>query len=146
MYSVVEQCIVLSRESGQKLSTFHSTCHSTFHWTSVLTLPHCWRSLARTNDKEAPSALLYYWQEKTCQWYRKQLQLRVRVLDFVYWGGQTLSTILDNAQKFDFDQTSLYKAIHARLHYTRWLNALDISLYMNVERCIVKSRERLTRA
>ena len=61
-------------------------------------------------------------------------------------GGQTLSTILDNAQKFDFDQTSLYKAIHARLHYTRWPNALDISLYMNVGRCIVKGRERLARA
>ena len=70
----------------------------------------------------------------------------MRVLDFVQWGGQTLSTILDNAQKFDFDQTSLYKAIHARLHYISWPNTLDISLYMNVERCIVKSRERLARA
>ena len=35
------------------------------------------------------------------------------------------------------------KAIHAQLHSTRWPNALDISLYMNFERCIVESRERL---
>ena len=33
-----------------------------------------------------------------------------------------LSTTLDNVQQFDFDQTSLDKAKHARLHWTRWPN------------------------
>ena len=49
---------------------------------------------------------------------------------------------LDNTRQrstFDFDQTSLNKAKHARLHSIRWPNALDIALYMNVERCIVKN-------
>ena len=53
------------------------------------------------------------------------------------------STTLDN---FTLDQTSLDKKQSSRLHSTRWPNALDISLYMHVERCIVKSRERLARA
>ena len=53
------------------------------------------------------------------------------------------STTLDN---FALDQTSLDKSQSSRLHSTRWPNALDISLNMHVERCIVKSRERLTRA
>ena len=47
---------------------------------------------------------------------------------------------LDN---FALDQTSLDKKQSSRLHSTRWPNALDISLNMHVERCIVKSRERL---
>ena len=53
------------------------------------------------------------------------------------------STTLDN---FAFDQTSLDKRQSSRLHSTRWPNALDISLHIHVERCIVKSRERLARA
>ena len=53
------------------------------------------------------------------------------------------STTLDN---FALDQTSLDKVQSSRLHSTRWPNALDISLNMHVERCIVKSRERLARA
>ena len=53
------------------------------------------------------------------------------------------STTLDN---FVLDQTSLDKLQSSRLHSTRWPNALDISLNMHVERCIVKSRERLARA
>ena len=53
------------------------------------------------------------------------------------------STTLDN---FVLDQTSLDKKQSSRLHSTRWPNALDISLNMHVERCIVKSRERLARA
>ena len=53
------------------------------------------------------------------------------------------STTLDN---FTLDQTSLDKKQSSRLHSTRWPNALDISLNMHVERCIVKSRERLARA
>ena len=53
------------------------------------------------------------------------------------------STTLDN---FAPDQTSLDKKQSFRLHSTRWPNALDISLNMHVERCIVKSRERLARA
>ena len=53
------------------------------------------------------------------------------------------STTLDN---FALDQTSLDKKQSSRLHSTRWPNALDISLNMHVERCIVKSRERLARA
>ena len=53
------------------------------------------------------------------------------------------STTLDN---FALDQTSLDKLQSFRLHSTRWPNALDISLNMHVERCIVKSRERLARA
>ena len=53
------------------------------------------------------------------------------------------STTLDN---FALDQTSLDKVQSSRLQSTRWPNALDISLNMHVERCIVKSRERLARA
>ena len=53
------------------------------------------------------------------------------------------STTLDN---FALDQTSLDKKQSSRLHSARWPNALDISLNMHVERCIVKSRERLARA
>ena len=53
------------------------------------------------------------------------------------------STTLDN---FALDQTSLDKKQRSRLHSTRWPNAFDISLNMHVERCIVKSRERLARA
>ena len=53
------------------------------------------------------------------------------------------STTLDN---FALDQTSLDKLQSSQLHSTRWPNALDISLNMHVERCIVKSRERLARA
>ena len=53
------------------------------------------------------------------------------------------STTLDN---FALDQTSLDKLQSSRLHSTRWPKALDISLNMHVERCIVKSRERLARA
>ena len=53
------------------------------------------------------------------------------------------STTLDN---FALDQTSLDKKQSSRLHSTRWPNPLDISLNMHVERCIVKSRERLARA
>ena len=53
------------------------------------------------------------------------------------------STTLDN---FALDQTSLDKKQCSLLHSTRWPNALDISLNMHVERCIVKSRERLARA
>ena len=53
------------------------------------------------------------------------------------------STTLDN---FALDQTSLDKLQSSRLHSTRWPNALDISLNMHVERCIVKSREPLARA
>ena len=53
------------------------------------------------------------------------------------------STTLDN---FALDQTSLDKLQSSRLHSTRWPNALDISLNMHVERCIVNSRERLARA
>ena len=53
------------------------------------------------------------------------------------------STTLDN---FAYDQTSLDKKQSSRLHSTRWPNALEISLNMHVERCIVKSRERLARA
>ena len=53
------------------------------------------------------------------------------------------STTLDN---FALDQTSLDKLQSSRLHSTRWPNALDISLNMHVERCIMKSRERLARA
>ena len=53
------------------------------------------------------------------------------------------STTLNN---FALDQTSLDKLQSSRLHSTRWPNALDISLNMHVERCIVKSRERLARA
>ena len=53
------------------------------------------------------------------------------------------STTLDN---FALDQTLLDKLQSSRLHSTRWPNALDISLNMHVERCIVKSRERLARA
>ena len=53
------------------------------------------------------------------------------------------STTLDN---FALDQTSLDKLQSSRLHSTRWPNALDISLNIHVERCIVKSRERLARA
>ena len=52
------------------------------------------------------------------------------------------STTLDN---FALDQTSLDKKQSSRLNSTRWPNALDISLNMHVERCIVKSRERLAR-
>ena len=48
--------------------------------------------------------------------------------------------------KFALDQTSLDKLQSSRLHSTRWPNALDISLNMHVERCKVKSRERLARA
>ena len=47
------------------------------------------------------------------------------------------STALDN---FALDQTSLDKLQISRLHST------NISLNMHVERCIVKSRERLARA
>ena len=53
------------------------------------------------------------------------------------------STTLDN---FALDQTSLDKLQSSQLHSTRWPNALDISLNMHVERCIVKSGERLARA
>ena len=53
------------------------------------------------------------------------------------------STTLD---KFALDQILLDKLQSSRLHSTRWPNALDISLNMHVERCIVKSRERLARA
>ena len=53
------------------------------------------------------------------------------------------STTLDN---FALDQTSLDKKQSSRLHSTRWPNALDISLNIHVERCIVKSRERSARA
>ena len=53
---------------------------------------------------------------------------------------------LDNPRQSAFDQTSLDKKQSSRLHSTRWPNALDISLNMHVERCIVKSRERLARA
>ena len=53
------------------------------------------------------------------------------------------STTLDN---FALDQTSLDKKQSSRLHSARWPNALDISLNMYVERCIVKSREPLARA
>ena len=53
------------------------------------------------------------------------------------------STMLDN---FALDQTSLDKLQSSRLLSTRWRNALDISLNMHVERCIVKSQERLARA
>ena len=53
------------------------------------------------------------------------------------------STTLDN---FALDQSSLDKLQSSRLHSTRWPNALDISLNMHVERCIVKCRERLARA
>ena len=55
----------------------------------------------------------------------------------------TRSTALDN---FVLDQTSLDKKQSSRLHSIRWPNALSISLNMHVERCIVKSRERLARA
>ena len=44
------------------------------------------------------------------------------------------STTLDN---FAPGQTSLDKKQSSRLHSTRWPNALDISLNMHVERCIV---------
>ena len=53
------------------------------------------------------------------------------------------STTLDN---FALDQTSLDKKQSSRIHSTRWPDALDISLNMHVERCIVKSRERLAKA
>ena len=53
------------------------------------------------------------------------------------------STTLDN---FALDQTSLDKKQSFRLHSTRLPNALDISLNMHVQFCIVKSRERLGRA
>ena len=53
------------------------------------------------------------------------------------------STTLDNIA---LDQTSLDKLQSSRLHSTRWTNALDISLNIYGERCIVKSRERLARA
>ena len=53
------------------------------------------------------------------------------------------STTLDNCA---LDQTSLDKLQSSRLHSTRRPNALDISLNMHVESCIVKSRERLARA
>ena len=53
------------------------------------------------------------------------------------------STTLDN---FALDQTSLNKLQSSRLHSTGWPNALDMSLNMHVEHCIVKSRERLARA
>ena len=53
------------------------------------------------------------------------------------------STTFDN---FALDQTSLDKKQSSQLHSTRWPSALDISLHMHVERCIVKSRERLARA
>ena len=53
------------------------------------------------------------------------------------------STTLEN---FALDHTSLDKLQSSRLHSTRWPNALDISLNMHVERCIVKSQERLARA
>ena len=53
------------------------------------------------------------------------------------------STTLDN---FALGQTSLDKKQSSRLHSTRLPNALDISLNIHVERCIVKSRERLARA
>ena len=58
-----------------------------------------------------------------------ELQLHMRTLD-----------------NFAFDQTSLDKKQSSRFHSTRWPNALDISLNMHVERCIVKSRERLAEA
>ena len=53
------------------------------------------------------------------------------------------STTLDN---FALDQTSLDTLQSSRLHSTSWPNALDISLNMHVERCTVKTRERLARA
>ena len=53
------------------------------------------------------------------------------------------SATLDN---FALGQTSLDKKQSSRLHSTRWPNDLDTSLNMHVERCIVKSRERLARA
>ena len=52
------------------------------------------------------------------------------------------STTLDN---FALDQTSFDKLQSSWLHSRRWQSALDISLNMHVERCMVKSRERLAR-
>ena len=51
--------------------------------------------------------------------------------------------MVDKARQFELDQASLNTKYPSRLYSKRWRNALDFSLKMHVERCIVKNRERL---
>ena len=121
---------------GQTLSTFHFTL-----------LDKC-RALLSVVEREWPNALDF------------SLDLELNIPRMYYLMNNSFmecfvhylmnsnctcvrSTTLDN---FALDQTSLDKKQSSRLHSTRWPNALDISLNMHVERCIVKSRERLARA
>ena len=121
---------------GQTLSTFHYTL-----------LDKC-RALLSVVERGWPNALDF------------SLDLELNILRMYYLMNNPFmecfvhylmnsncacvrSTTLDN---FALDQTSLNKLQSSRLHAARWPNALDISLNMHVERCIVKSRERLARA
>ena len=103
---------MLSRAGGQTLSTFHTII--------VLILIFQDRTFLDNWRDQIP-------QENSC--------------NYAYACSTSSSGVAKRSRRhsitiesFDFDQISLDKAIHAQLHSTRWPNALDISLYMNVER------------
>ena len=138
-----EKCIVKSRERlaralslGQTLSTFLYTL-----------LDKC-RALLSVVESGWPNALDFSLDLELNNPWMYYLMNNSFMECFVHYLMNSncacvRSTTLDN---FALDQTSLDKLQRSRLHSTRCPNALDISLNMYVERCIVKSRERLARA
>ena len=121
---------------GQTLSTFHYTL-----------LDNC-RALLSVVERGWPNALdfsLHLELNIPRMYYLKNNSFTECFVHYLMNSNCTCvrSTTLDN---FELDQTSLDKLQSSRLHSTRWPNALDISLNIHVERCIVKSRERLARA
>ena len=127
---------MLSKGGGQTLSTFHYTL-----------LDNC-RALLSVVERGWPNALDFS-LDLELNIPRMYCLMNNSFLEcFVHYLMNSnctcvRSTTLDN---FALDQTSLDKKQSSRLHSTRWPNALDISLNMHVERCTVKSRERLARA
>ena len=127
---------MLSRGGGQTLSTFHYTL-----------LDKCQALLSVVERGVAKRSRLFTrlgTQHSTDVLFDQYLFMEYFVHHLMNSSCACVpSTTLDN---FALDQTSLDKLQSSRLHSTRWPNALDISLNMHVERCIVKSRERLARA
>ena len=130
LFKTVSQCRLCALSLGQTLSTFHYTlldkCRAVFSvvergWSNALdfsfdlelNIPRMYYLLKNSFME----CFVHYLMNSNCTCVR--------------------STTLDN---FALDQTSLDKKQSSRLHSTRWPNALDISLNMHVERCIVKSR------
>ena len=127
---------MLSRGGGQTLSTFHYTL-----------LEKC-RALLSVVERGWPNALDFSLDlafNIPPMYYLMNNSFMECFVHYLMNSNCTCvpSTTLDN---FALDQTSLDTKQSSRLHSTRWPNALDVSLNMHVERCIVKSRERLARA